>query len=171
VSPERHRARLSTIAFLCRGDAVLLLRHPEHKARFAGLWDGIGGHVEAGEDVREAARREVREEAGIDVPGLRLRGVLHESGMQGHHYVVFLFVGEAPAEPPRSPEGLELRFFARGELDRLPLVEDLRHWLPALLEAREPMFLTERYDGGDGLLSVRMAGREVFARVPEGASR
>lgn len=160
---HRHQARLSTVAFLRRRGEVLLLRHPEHKARFAGRWDGIGGHVEPGEDVREAARRELREESGIDVADLRLRGVLHESGMQGHHYVVFLFVGDAPPGEPRSPEGLELRFVPEGELSALPLVEDLRHWLPDLLRAREPLFLTERYDGGDGLLSVHVSGREVFA--------
>lgn len=32
----------------------------------AGRWNGIGGHVEDGESINEAMRREFREEVGID---------------------------------------------------------------------------------------------------------
>jgi 8-oxo-dGTP diphosphatase len=31
----------------------------------AGLWNGLGGHIESGEDIVSAARRELAEEAGI----------------------------------------------------------------------------------------------------------
>lgn len=41
---------------------VLLHQHKKHHA-----WLGIGGHVEPGENPVEAAIREVKEEAGIDV--------------------------------------------------------------------------------------------------------
>lgn len=41
---------------------VLLHQHKKHHA-----WLGIGGHVEAGENPMEAAIREVKEEAGVDV--------------------------------------------------------------------------------------------------------
>ncbi len=41
---------------------VLLHQHKKHNA-----WLGIGGHVEAGENPVEAAIREVKEEAGVDV--------------------------------------------------------------------------------------------------------
>lgn len=41
---------------------VLLHQHKKHHA-----WLGIGGHVEAGENPVEAAIREVKEEAGVDV--------------------------------------------------------------------------------------------------------
>jgi len=165
VTRTRHRARLATVVFLRRGDDVLLLRHPEHKDRFPGCWDGIGGHVEPEEDLHESALRELREESGIAISRLQLRGVIHESGMVGHHYVVFLFTGDAPAGEVHSPEGLELAWHPVGQLAGIPLVEDLRHWLPALLGARETLFITERYDGGDGLLEVRIGSEPVF-RAP-----
>ena len=162
MTRERHQARLSTVAFVRAGDRVLLLRHPADKKRFAGCWDGIGGHVEPDEDLREAARRELREEAGLDVPDLKLRGLIHESGMQGFHYVVFLFVGEIALREVVSPEGLELAWHPIDRVGSLPLVADLRAWLPALLQAREPLFITERYDGSDGLLEVRIGPERVF---------
>jgi len=101
----RHSARLATVALVRSGSRVLLLRHPPGSDRFAGRWNGIGGHVEAGEGVRAAARRELREEAGLEVGALRLRGVVHETGLHGHAYVVFFFVADVASPrlaPPRA---------------------------------------------------------------------
>jgi 8-oxo-dGTP diphosphatase len=164
VSPKRHRARLTTVVFLRRGGEVLLLRHPAEADRFAGRWDGIGGHVEAGEDILAAARRELSEEAGVEPEDLELRGVIHETGLAGADYVVFLFVAELASGDVRSPEDLELAWHPEESLESLPLVEDLHHWLRPILDARAPLFLTERYDGADGLLSIHLGGRQIFAR-------
>ena len=151
----RHAARLATVAFVRSGDRVLLLRHPATHDRFRGRWNGIGGHVEAGENIREAARRELREESGLDVPDLALRCVIHETGMLGHAYVVFVFVGSVSATVVRSPEGIELAWHRVADLAELPLVDDVAQLLPRLLDAREPFFVSETYDGGDGILSLQ----------------
>jgi 8-oxo-dGTP diphosphatase len=145
----RHRARLATVAFACNGSRVLLMRHPASSDRFAGRWNGIGGHVEAGEGVRTAARRELREEAGLDVPGLRLRGVVHETGLRGHAYVVFFFVGEVTETRLSPTPGLELAWHERDRLRELPLVDDLHELLPGLLETSEARLAIERFDGTD----------------------
>ena len=159
-SPQRHQARLASLAFVRHEEEVLLLRHPEVSDRFAGRWNGIGGHVEAGEDIRAAALRELREEVGLDAVRLRLRGVIHESGLLGQSYVVFLFVGESPSRAVRPASGVELAWFRLGELESLPLVEDLEELLPRLLAAREPVFVTETYDGGDGRLAISISDEE-----------
>ncbi len=149
----RHAARLATVTVACCGARVLLMRHPATSDRFAGRWNGIGGHVEAGEGVRAAARRELREEAGLDAAELRLRGVVHETGLLGHAYVIFFFVTEV-AEPRLAPApGLELAWHERDRLAELPLVEDLHALLPALLSASEPVLAVERFDGADRRLS------------------
>ena len=56
-----------TLCFVCHGDELLLLRHPVGGRRFPGQWNGVGGHVEPGEDVCSAAHRELREEAGLEL--------------------------------------------------------------------------------------------------------
>jgi len=155
---RRHVARLATLAFARSGGDVLLLRHPARADRFPGLWNGVGGHVEAGEDIRAAARRELRQEAGLDVPGLRLRGVIHESGLLGKSYVIFLFVGESGLRELRPADGLELAWHPARRLAGLPLVPDLGELLPRLLEPGDPVFATEIYDGGDGLVSLSISG-------------
>ena len=133
---------------------MLLLRHPPQSDRFAGRWNGIGGHVEPGEGLRAAARRELREESGLDVPSLELRGVVHESGLHGHAYVVFFFVAElaAPARLAPAP-GVELAWHELAHVRELPLVDDLHELLDALLANREPALAVERFDGGDGQIA------------------
>ena len=42
-----------------------------------GRWNGFGGKVQEGESVEQAARRELMEEAGIEVNDMRERGVLN----------------------------------------------------------------------------------------------
>ncbi len=163
--PERHSARLACLVFLVRDGAVLLERRPATSDRFAGLWDAVGGHVEAGEDIEASARRELREETGLEASRLRLRGVIHESGLLGHHYVVFLFVGECGEGEARAGDGVgELAWHPVEALAALPLVPDVHVLLPRLLEARETLFVTERYDGSDVPLSLAIGGREVPLR-------
>src|SRR5580658_4919062 len=60
------RARVSAGAAIFRGDQILLL-HRSSLASNPGAWDLPGGHVEPGETLPRAARREVREETGFDV--------------------------------------------------------------------------------------------------------
>ena len=146
---ERSTARLVTLSFLCSGGAVLLLRHPEDNDRFPGRWNGIGGHVEPGECIHGAARRELREEAGQDVAELELRGVVHETGLLGHAHVLFVFVGEVRERRAHSPEGLELAWHPIRELASLPLVHDVATLLPRALAAERPFFAVAHYDGAD----------------------
>ncbi|NNL68122.1 MAG: NUDIX domain-containing protein [Myxococcales bacterium] len=147
-----------TLAFVRCGDAVLLLRHPEGGRRFPGQWNGIGGHVEPGEGICAAAHRELREEAGIDVPALRLRVVLHESGLLGASYVVFVFAGEADARALRPAPGHEVAWHAFDALDALPLVHDVPELLPRVFGDGDPVFLLASYDGGDRPLGLAADG-------------
>lgn len=167
MSESRHVARLATVSFVRCGDALLLLRHPAGSARFGGRWNGVGGHVEAGEGVREAARRELFEEAGLDVPGLRLRGVVHESGLLGHAYVVFFFVGEAASRTLSPAPGVELAWHPLARVRELPLVDDLHELLDALLTNPEPVLAVECFDGTDRRLAFAFDGEPTAGRGGE----
>jgi 8-oxo-dGTP diphosphatase len=155
---ERHAARLVTLCFVRNGDEVLLLRHPEDNDRFPGQWNGIGGHVEQGECIRAAARRELREETGLDPAHLSLRGVVHETGLLGHEHVLFVFVGETRERFVRSPEDLELAWHPIDSVESLPLVHDVAVLMLRALAATEPFFATERYEGADPVTDVRVDG-------------
>ncbi len=165
-SAPRHTARLASLVILRHGDSILLKRHALGGDRFAGLWNGLGGHIEAGEDILAGARRELREESGLEPEqlvghGLVLRAVIHESALLGHAYVVFVFVGECASPALRPPPGAELRWQGVDRLAELPLVHDLLELIPRLLSAEEPFFVTETYDGRDRPVAFSVDGEAV----------
>lgn len=158
AAPGRHSARLVTLSFVTCGREVLLLRHPATSERFPGLWNGIGGHVEPAEDIRAAAARELQEEAGLCGAALSLRAVVHESGLLGHDFVLFVFVGRAATRAVHAREGHELRWHPIDAIADLPLVPDVAQLLPRALRAHEPFFAVEVFDGGDRPTTLRIEG-------------
>ena len=100
-------------------------------------------------------------------PTLRLRGVVHETGLLGHAYVIFFFVGEVADGTLRPAPGVELAWHDLARVHELPLVPDLHELLPALLTNPEPVLAVERYDGADRPLAFAFEG-EVGA--PRGGS-
>ena len=55
------------LAFLCINNQVLLVRR-FHATFGDGLYSLVGGKVEQGETARQAIKREVYEEVGLDIP-------------------------------------------------------------------------------------------------------
>ncbi len=109
---------VGSICVIERSDgALLLIRHSYRKG-----WGFPGGFLKRGETPADAARRETREEVGVDV-------VLEESPkvvVDAHdRRVDVIFTGRAvdgaaQAPPsPRSPEILEARWFPATELPQL----------------------------------------------------
>lgn len=139
-----------TLSFIIDGDRVLLLRGAPTKRLWANRLNAVGGHVEAGEDIYTAAVREVQEETGLDVTGVRLRGIVHvaphpSQGTGDANVGVMLFVFTA------TPAGGTLRSSAEGTLEWhaiadvaagvVPdLMEDLHLLLGRALAARAPFF-------------------------------
>lgn len=162
---ERHAARLVTLCFVLHGSDVLLARHRETSDRFAGRWNGIGGHVEPGECIAAAARRELREEAGLEVEDLVLRGVVHEAGLLGHAHVLFVFRAQARERLLRPLEGHALRWQPLARIGELPLVPDVEPLLARALASSNPFFAIEHFDGGDRATRLEFGpgGNEVHA--------
>ena len=123
----------------------MLLLHRRHPPN-AGLWNGIGGKLNPGEDPYAACIREVSEESGLRVDHPVLRAVLVISVKStGDLWVLFTFTAAPapPDEPVASEEG-ELRWVELTALGTLPVLPDLPLLLPHVLSAKE--VLTIRLD-------------------------
>jgi 8-oxo-dGTP diphosphatase len=91
------------------------------------------------ESPEECVRREVREEAGLELEGLRLRGILTFILPDWGNELTFLYTARAEdRELPDCDEG-ELRWIRIEEAEKLPLWEGDRIFLP-LLRTREDCF-------------------------------
>ena len=157
TSGKRYTVIPRVLVFVFDGRDVLLLKGAPTKRLWANRYNGLGGHVEAGEDVYSAARREVLEEAGLTVHDLRLRGVVNvDTGplAEGQRIgiVFFVFSAQCETRETRASEEGTLEWVPLDRLGAYDLVEDV----PLLLERvqagdAQPFFARYWYDETDRL--------------------
>ncbi len=113
------RTVLVAAGVVVEGDRVLLSRRKQG-THLSGLWEFPGGKVEPGEDPREALRRELEEELGIDVTVGEIVDVTFHRYEDADKAVLLLFF-EATRKPgspdPKPLDVAEVRWAAAGELD------------------------------------------------------
>jgi 8-oxo-dGTP diphosphatase len=133
------------IACLCdlrdRAGRILLLRRKKDPNR--GLCSPIGGKLDmdSGESPAQCARREIMEEAGLDIPieRLHLAGIVSECAYEGRgHWLMFLYRVLGPVEvvPHDISEG-RLDWFTWAQMDSLPLPETDRQVIWPLVRRHE----------------------------------
>lgn len=99
-------------------DRMLLLRR--EREPHVGKYTPVGGKLEPFETPEAAARREVFEEAGVDVPDLKLCGILTETSPVKYNWIVYVYVGFVQEfEPPACNEG-ELTWVPLDDVSRIP---------------------------------------------------
>jgi 8-oxo-dGTP diphosphatase len=154
ITTDRYSIIPRTLIFLTRGAEILLLRGAPHKRLWANRYNGIGGHIERGEDALTAARRELAEEAGLEGVRMRLIGTVLIDAGEGRGIGLFVFRGEyAGGDLRESAEG-SLEWIAADHLGEVALVEDLRVLLPRILamtQADAPFSALYFYDEQDQL--------------------
>jgi len=128
--------RLTADVVLIAPGHILLIRRCHDP--FAGRWALPGGRVESGEETATAARRELREEAGLDVAVLIPVGVYAkpERDPRGR-YVTFAYTAYLTGGPPVPTAGddaADARWWPITELLAVPLAFDHRRIIEDALE-------------------------------------
>lgn len=79
-----------------------------------------GGHLEYGESFEECARREVREETGMEISNIRFLRVMNLKAYPGKHYVDIGIVADWTAGEPEVCEPEKCDSWEWYDLDHLP---------------------------------------------------
>lgn len=164
---RRYQAIPRTLIFLTSVNAqtgeqeVLLLKGAPTKRLWANKYNGLGGHMEATEDVHTAAVREVTEETGITPLALRLRGLInidtgHDESGARPGVLIFVFHGESTVRQVQATEEGTPEWIPTANLRDYPLVDDLYEVLPRTLAAG-PLFFGHYSPQPDGTLSYRFS--------------
>ncbi|MDX2004107.1 MAG: 8-oxo-dGTP diphosphatase [Meiothermus sp.] len=147
---------LATLGYVLSPDRerVLLIYRSRPDDPALGKYNGLGGKLEAGEDVAAGMRRELKEEAGIEATEMELRGTLSWPGFgkHGEDWFGFIFLitrwsGEASGQ---NHEG-RLEWHPVADLVglRLPVWPGDRHFLPLVFDPDpRPFHGVMPYQGG-----------------------
>lgn len=145
------------LVFVKRGTSVLLIKGAATKRIWANKYNGVGGHVEPGEDILTAARRELLEETGLTAD-LWLCGMVVVDTGENPGIGIYVITGECPEGQPRSSAEGELEWISFLDAPGLQVVEDLPLYLDRIqkMQRGDPPFSARSYYLNDRLI-VRFA--------------
>lgn len=126
--PSRPFAAVGVVVW--KGDRLLIIKraHPPRE----GQWGLIGGALETGETHFEAAIREAREEAGIEIEPFGIITAIDSvtrdtwGKTEFHYSIVEVNARWMSGEPKLNAELLEARWASPGEVENLPVWQEMK---------------------------------------------
>jgi len=120
-------------------EVLLVHRNARTDDESFGKWNGLGGKLERTEDIATGMRRELREEAQLEVTSMRLRATVSWPGFgrNGEDWLGFIFVIEGfVGDPPAANDEGELHWIPLSRLfdGSLDFWEGDKHFLPLLFD-------------------------------------
>lgn len=126
---SRYKVIPRVLVFIFHSGHILLIRD-SHKKKWQGKYNAPGGHVEFGEDIHSAARRELEEEAGITGVNLQLVGNIMIDVEPELGISLFLIKGEAASTEVRSSNEGEVTWLDIKQIDNHEILDDMRELIP-----------------------------------------
>jgi 8-oxo-dGTP diphosphatase len=158
VQSKRYKVVPRTLIFIFDNQGrALLLKGSSNKRLWAGLLNGIGGHIECGEDIQESALRELEEETGIVGLPLSYCGQIMVNVEEELGVAIFIFRGDYNGDHVRESSEGRLIWVALDSLDNKIVMEDLPALLPRVYQFRpgDPLIIGKfNYDTAGNLKTL-----------------
>lgn len=152
ILKDRYQVVPRTLILIIDGERVLLQQGAPTKKIWAGYFNGLGGHIERGEDVLSAARRELMEEAGLKCIDLHLCGTITIDVEEHNGILLFVMTGnEIRGTLDESEEG-SLHWVKINDLSGLKIVEDIPEIITRIITStkEDPIFHAHYAYDSDG---------------------
>ena len=132
---------LATLVYAIDGDEVLL--HRRVKDPNKGLWVAPGGKLEPEESPVECAIREMREESGLELRDVMLRGIMTEvSPRPDYQWITFIFAATHWSGELTPAAGVgEFRWVSTREVFELEIPPTDRIFFARVIRLADPPFL------------------------------
>ena len=147
---------IATLLLVLKGGRLLLAY--KKRGFGEGLWNGVGGKVEKGETIEQAAVRETREEIGITPTEYEKVAVLEfDEYFKGElcRITAHVFLCRNFTGTPAESGEMRPRWFGLDEIPYDQMHKDDRIWLPEILAGRKVRAYFE-YDKDWNMLSHRV---------------
>lgn len=152
----------TTLCYLEKDGAYLMLHRNKRGESDMnnGLWMGVGGHFETGEDAEACMKREVWEETALTPTAYRKRGeILFESDRYPSEVMHLFVVTDWTGELGECSEG-ELAWIDKAQVPLLPAWEGDRYFLAELAQDT-PYFTMKLTYCGSTLTKVEKNGTPI----------
>ncbi|MBV6395149.1 MAG: CTP pyrophosphohydrolase [Anaerolineales bacterium] len=107
------------------GDKILLMQRGPNARTESGYWENPGGEIEANEESKDAAKREMKEELGVEINIIKLLySQEFEPDAKGVIWSIEIFEGDVASGTPsiQEPDKCSaIAWFSKEELNSIPL--------------------------------------------------
>ena len=125
----------ATLVFCMKNQRMLL--GMKKRGFGAGKWNGMGGKLLPTETLEECSRREMKEEAGIQIGELKKCGILRfEYQEKPPIWEVHVFKSSDLIGTPCESDEMRPRWFAMNDIPYDAMWLDDKYWLPLLLKGQ-----------------------------------
>ena len=134
-----------------KNDHVLFLKR--NREPMKDLHTGVGGKTDFHEDIHGSCIREVKEETGLDVLDLKLKGII-KTILDGRDYSWILFIYTAnqfKGDIIDCPEG-DLKWIPKDEIFSQNLIGFIKEVLPHVLDEKKFVEGTIKHDNFGNVL-------------------
>ncbi|MRS02597.1 NUDIX domain-containing protein [bacterium] len=140
ILKDRYLVVPRTLILVFQDDNILLQKGAPTKKIWAGYYNGLGGHIERGEDALSAARRELKEEAGLECLDLHLCGTVMIDVEEHNGITLFVMTGNQIRGIINESDEGSLHWVNVNDLDTLKVVEDIPEIVARILTNKQAIF-------------------------------